>query len=456
MMSSAARVFCSVAALALVTAMPYDPSGFSIDRSIFRDQHSGFLSSPSLTSFDSGFVPSSFSNFFGSQNILTTPHVLRSSISAEFPLRTLARCPKGLARDAAGRCVEPIVRKNVFLFKSPQVKAPQLPPPVIPKPKILFNYVYVNSGNDVRKPNPIVVPPPQEKTLVYVLRKRPEPIRQEVIEVPPQPDSDPEVFFINYNEGQNQQLPGGVDLQTVLAQSAAQQTGGVEIGGSGLGLFVDGASTGLAGQLNQVGSLAGLEFDISREFQERNSFNGLGSYVPPSARTVQFTPSGSSQVQRLEPTIASEGSVVDSTSTLQDQEANASSNTEESEQKKSDEAEGNNENQEAEANSAVENSEKIQEKRSPRADARPTSTSTSLVVNKQVSLETPPSGAKSFVFSVMKKPATGEKEAVVADLDTSPSENNEAISRATDDVSATIPVLTSEDVKERLKTAAVN
>ncbi|MCL4149120.1 UNVERIFIED_CONTAM: hypothetical protein GTU68_014252, partial [Idotea baltica] len=109
-----------------------------------------------------------------------------------------------------GSCVRPIVTKNVFLYAAPQQEVKYGPPPHIPPPKVDYNIVFVRTPEAPEGLDPIVVPPPQQKTLVYVLSKNGQ-INQQVIEVPAGPNQSPEVFYVNYNDGENPQLPGGVD-----------------------------------------------------------------------------------------------------------------------------------------------------------------------------------------------------------------------------------------------------
>lgn len=58
-------------------------------------------------------------------------------------------------------------------------------------------------------------PPGSSFSAVYILNKQPRE-NQKVIEVPAPPPSEPEVYFINYAEGENPILPNGIDLQTAL------------------------------------------------------------------------------------------------------------------------------------------------------------------------------------------------------------------------------------------------
>ena len=144
------------------------------------------------------------------------------------------------------------------MYSAPAQAVEILPPSHIPNPKVHLNYVFVRTQNSVGGSNAVVVPPPKQKTLVYVLNKRPDALNQEVIEVPSAPVK-PEVFFVNYDQGDDTQLPGGVSLQQALSQSVQQgQTiqgsggsslgsiGGGHIGGGSIGggSFIGGGSIG--------------------------------------------------------------------------------------------------------------------------------------------------------------------------------------------------------------------
>jgi hypothetical protein len=114
-----------------------------------------------------------------------------------------------------------------------------------------YNFVFVRTPEQGLGPKPIIAPPPQQKTLVYLLSKRPDAQAQQVIEVPANP-TQPEVYFVNYNEGENAKLPGGIDLHTALSQSAQQ--GQIIDGGHGGGLG-GGIGGGLGGGIG--GGLGG-------------------------------------------------------------------------------------------------------------------------------------------------------------------------------------------------------
>lgn len=143
-------------------------------------------------------------------------------------------CPEGQARKGDGSCATAQISRNIFLYAAPPAQQIRVgPAPHLPDPKVHYNYVFVRTPETRGGVRPIVVPPPQQKTLVYVLNKRPGAQNQEVIEVPSTP-TQPEVFFVNYAAGDNPQLPGGIDLQQALSQSQQQGRiidGGVAVGG---------------------------------------------------------------------------------------------------------------------------------------------------------------------------------------------------------------------------------
>jgi len=141
----------------------------------------------------------------------------------------------------------PQVTRNLFLYQAPAQGPAQVNPASIPARKVHYNFVFVRTANGAGGVRPVVAPAPEQKTLVYVLSKRPSAQNQQVIEVPHNP-TQPEVFFVNYdNEGDNTQLPGGVTLQQALSQSAQQ--GQVIQGGSGGG-FSGGVGGGFSGGIS--------------------------------------------------------------------------------------------------------------------------------------------------------------------------------------------------------------
>jgi len=130
-------------------------------------------------------------------------------------------CEAGLVRRADGACVKPVVVKNLFLYNSPAPRVTYLPPRYIPDPRVNVNYVFVRTSGAVVDPKPLVAAPPKQKTLVYLLNKNLEPVEREVIQVEAE-NEEPDVYFVNYNEGENPELPGGIDLKTALRQTQSE------------------------------------------------------------------------------------------------------------------------------------------------------------------------------------------------------------------------------------------
>ncbi|CAL4248094.1 unnamed protein product, partial [Meganyctiphanes norvegica] len=126
-------------------------------------------------------------------------------------------------RDVLGKCVLPEVSRNIFVYAAPQVKPSSRPTPVLPKPEVHYNFVFVKTPDPTQQNDPIIVPPPSQKTLVYVLSKKQQlEAGNQLIHTPYNPQPRPEVFYVNYGEGDNPRLPGGVDLQTALSSAFAQ------------------------------------------------------------------------------------------------------------------------------------------------------------------------------------------------------------------------------------------
>ncbi|XP_069156908.1 uncharacterized protein [Procambarus clarkii] len=146
-------------------------------------------------------------------------------------------CGHGQIRHVDGSCVTPEVTRNLYLYSAPPVSPIVGPRPYIPLPRVEHNIVFIRTPETGTGPEPIVVPPPQQKHVVYVLNRRPVQ-DQKVIHVPAPEQASPEVFFVNYGEGENPTLPTGEDLQSALS-SAAQGSGNV-IGGFGGGFGGDG------------------------------------------------------------------------------------------------------------------------------------------------------------------------------------------------------------------------
>merc|ERR1719427_2373960 len=160
------------------------------------------------------------------------------------PSITPGGCGDGQVQHVDGSCVTPQVSTKVFLYDVPANEAVVNTPGYIPEPKIERNIIFVRLPDGAEGPEPIVVPPPQQEHVVYVLNKQSE-LDQQVIEVPAPPASNPEVYFVNYADGENPTLPNGIDLQTAL--NAASQGGGQVVGGGSGGGFGGGSGGGFGG-----------------------------------------------------------------------------------------------------------------------------------------------------------------------------------------------------------------
>ena len=141
---------------------------------------------------------------------------------AEAQETTEIPCSDGEVRQIDGTCVEPIINRQIFVYAAPPPLQSRLGKiPNLPKPEVNYNIVFVRSPEFSSSSKPLVIPPPQQKTLVYVLNKRPNDIEREVIQVPANP-SEPEVYYVNYAQGENPKLPGGIDLSQALSYSEQQ------------------------------------------------------------------------------------------------------------------------------------------------------------------------------------------------------------------------------------------
>ncbi|XP_066986808.1 uncharacterized protein [Macrobrachium rosenbergii] len=144
-------------------------------------------------------------------------------------------CADGQVLHVDGRCVTPVFTRSVYLFNVPQLPRRPTPLPYIPPPKVNHNILFVRLPEDLRAPDPIVVPPPQQKNIVYVLKKKTQHDGPRVIEVPAPPKTDPNIYFVGYQQGENPILPTGGDLESVLANNVQELYGQVVDTGSSPG-----------------------------------------------------------------------------------------------------------------------------------------------------------------------------------------------------------------------------
>nr|XP_027224073.1 ATP-dependent RNA helicase A-like isoform X2 [Penaeus vannamei] len=188
----------------------------------------------------------------------------------------VAGCQDGQILHVDGSCVTPVITRKVFLYDAPEVpEGPGGPLPSVPPPKVEHNILFVSVPEAASPPEPIIVPPPKQTSAVYVLNKQEEEAQQ-VIEVAPAPASDPEIYFVNYQDGENPTLPIGVDLETAL--SVASAAGGAVIGGAGaLGVGDDlGALGGGEGAIEGFGGVSGGFGDSGAGINGGFGGNGAG------------------------------------------------------------------------------------------------------------------------------------------------------------------------------------
>ena len=120
-----------------------------------------------------------------------------------------------------GTCATPIVTRNILVFTAPAQPQPLAAlPQALPAPRVEHNVIFIRAPEaPAAAAAPLVIPPPQQRNVVYILSKRPEAQQQQVIDIPAQ-NQAPEVYFVNYNdENEDLQLPGGFNLQSALAQA---------------------------------------------------------------------------------------------------------------------------------------------------------------------------------------------------------------------------------------------
>ncbi|XP_037792176.1 keratin, type I cytoskeletal 10-like [Penaeus monodon] len=191
---------------------------------------------------------------------------------------SLGGCSPGQVRHVDGRCVTPRENRRVFLYEVPSNVVFNGAPVNIPEPTVETNIVLIRTPEGLQGPDPVIVPPPRQQHVVYVLNKQSE-HDQRVIEVTAPPPSEPEVYFVNYAEGENPTLPSGVDLQSALG--AATQGGGQVIGDSGSGIG-GGVGGGISGGIGggSGGSISvggGGGFGGSSDFSSFGGSSGFGS-----------------------------------------------------------------------------------------------------------------------------------------------------------------------------------
>lgn len=137
-------------------------------------------------------------------------------------MKPVPSCGEGQVCLVDGSCVKPQVKRNLYVFR-----APDLAPIVGPRPHVFppreEHILFIHTPRGVLGPEPIVVPPPHQKNVVYVLNKRPK-VDPTLLEVPAGEQHPPEIYFVNYGEGENPQLPLGIDLLSALSYAKENHT----------------------------------------------------------------------------------------------------------------------------------------------------------------------------------------------------------------------------------------
>ncbi|XP_066157902.1 uncharacterized protein [Euwallacea fornicatus] len=147
------------------------------------------------------------------------------------------------------------VHKHVYVHVAPEEPQEIKPQRVIPTaaPQKHYKIIFIKAPNPPTPTAPIIPVQPQneEKTLVYVLVKKPEEQPEIVVPTPvPTQPSKPEVYFIRYktqkeggNGGYNYAVPGGPGVGSGQVDSGVT---GAEVSGSGI--------SGAGGELSGPGA----------------------------------------------------------------------------------------------------------------------------------------------------------------------------------------------------------
>jgi len=131
----------------------------------------------------------------------------------------LGPCPNNQLRHGT-RCVVPKINRNIFVFgREDSGESKSIDDAPLPIPTVDYNIIFVRSNQ--KQDKPFIAPPPQKKTIVYVLEDEEEPV---IHNAPVHPEQDPEVYYVKVKDGENPKLPGGIDLETAYQQALQQNT----------------------------------------------------------------------------------------------------------------------------------------------------------------------------------------------------------------------------------------
>ncbi|XP_045491367.1 pollen-specific leucine-rich repeat extensin-like protein 4 [Colias croceus] len=118
----------------------------------------------------------------------------------------------GVPAQQYGPPQQPIVHKHVYVHvPPPENELPKLQKPIyVPPPQKHYKIVFIKAPTPPTPTAPIIPVQPQneEKTLIYVLSKKPEDQPEIVIPTPaPTQPSKPEVYFIRYKTQKQEGYP---------------------------------------------------------------------------------------------------------------------------------------------------------------------------------------------------------------------------------------------------------
>ncbi|TDG42942.1 hypothetical protein AWZ03_010647 [Drosophila navojoa] len=185
---------------------------------------------------------------------------------------------------AQHQAYSPVVSKDIYVHVPPAEEPEErYPQPVLPAgpPRKHYRIVFIKAPTSSVSKAAVRVQqaPVEEKTIIYVLTKKPDPLELQtaIEEAAPKPISKPEVFFIKYKtqeeaahaqrtiQAQYDQLGGttqvsdeGVAPVTSVIGSLDNQRGGLSVGGLG--------TAGAAVGTGSIGSIGGLTGTISNKY----------------------------------------------------------------------------------------------------------------------------------------------------------------------------------------------
>lgn len=140
---------------------------------------------------------------------------------------------------------------------------------------------------------PVIIPPPQQKTIVYVLSKSTDSGEQQVIELPGGPSLKPDVYYVNYRDGENPELSLGLDLEGALASAVSEEAKTILSRDEGDGHFSFSGESRFEGHSGSSGEHSG--FERNQEFHADGPEHSSGE---DDVQRHHFSPGFPQQPQR--------------------------------------------------------------------------------------------------------------------------------------------------------------